>query len=378
MRSIAALTAVALAACATAGPPHLALAPDPRLAADDAARIDAAIAAAGAKLRDLVQPDGHFVYEYRVADGRDTGDYNIVRHAGAIYALAMWEARSPDPRTRAAIASAAGYLVAHALQPISADTRAVFSIDAEDGTAGADAALGAAGLGLVALIAAEQLAPDSIGAPALRALGNFIVLMQRDDGSFFSTYERDGGRSNRFDSLYYPGEAILALTRLSAFDHDPRWHDAALKGLLHLAAARAQAAEVPSDNWALVATAELLAQGVSAEARARLLHHAAQIASVNLEPQVTDRAAPFFGCYGDDGRTTPSATHLEGLLAAASYLPRTDLRPSIDAGIHFLLESQLGDGALPGDQHRKTVRIDFIQHALSAFIRYRALYGKRT
>lgn len=372
MRVVVVVAVALAAACATE------LHPDPVVATDDAGRLDAAIHAAGEKLRSLAQPDGSFVYEYRVRDGRTIAGYNIVRHAGAIYALAMFEHIAPDARTRDAITRASRYLLG-AVRPIAShgELSAVFGM-ASPGELSDDAVLGATGLGVVALLAADGLEPGTIAAPTLRALGRFLVFMQRPDGSFHSTYTATTGPTNRFESLYYPGEAILALARLAAWDHDPRWRDAALRGIRFLASSRAGQSDVPSDNWALVATQDLLEHGgVDDRDRELLLHHAAQIAAVNTSTQNTDPRSPLFGCYSDDGRTTPSSTHLEGLLAAAAVLPRDALVPSIDAGIHFLLASQLPDGAMPADQRRKTVRIDYIQHALSAFIRYRELEAAR-
>ena len=341
---------------------------------ENVARLDAAIHRAGTKLRELARSDGLFTYEYRVASGKSTGEYNIVRHAGAIYALAQFEQVDPDPATRDVIARTSDYLVKHAVRSVTDQVSAIFSM-AAPGALEVDASLGATGLGVVALISADTLEPGSIPDDTLRALGNFLVYMQRPDGSFYSTWLQDGGRTAKFDSLYYPGEAILGLALLATHVHDDRYRDAALKGLRFLAVARQTSRDVPSDNWALVATEQLIGPLAGAD-RVLLMHHADQIATVNLSTQILDSHSPIFGCYTDDGRTTPSSTHLEGLLAAASYLPRTDLRASIDAGIHFLIASQLADGAMPADQQQKLVRIDYIQHALSAFIRYKAMLAR--
>src|SRR5262249_5494752 len=155
---------------------------------------------------------------------------------------------------------------------------AVFGMNSP-GEVADDAVLGATGLGLVGLLAAEELEPGTISAPTLRALGRFLVFMQRPDGSFNSTYNPTTGPTNRFDSLYYPGDALLALAELAAWDHDARWREAALRGIRFLATSRAGQSDVPSDNWALVATQELLEQGgVDDRDRELLLHHAAQIA----------------------------------------------------------------------------------------------------
>jgi hypothetical protein len=373
MRAV--LVAIALVACASSE-----LRPSPAQHADvvpagGAARLDGAIRTAAEKLRSLARPDGSFLYEYRVRDGHEIAGYNIVRHAGAIYALAMYEHMSPDARTRDVIARASRFLLG-AVQPLAspASTSAIFNM-ASPGQVDGDAVLGGTALGVVALLAADSLAPGSVPATTLRALGNFLVFMQRPDGSFFSTYTPGDGATNRFDSLYYPGEAILALARLAAWDKSrgPQWHEAAMRGIKFLATSRANETDLPSDNWALVATEELIGQGgVDAADRELLVRHAEQIVAVNTSTQIADPKSPLYGCYTDDGRTTPSSTHLEGLLAAAAVVPREHVASSIDAGIQFLLASQLPDGAMPADQRRKTVRIDYIQHALSAFIRYRA------
>lgn len=337
----------------------------------DPVRLDAAIRGAGDRLRALVQPDGSFIYAYHVRDGRSAGGYNIVRHAGAIYALAMFEQLWPDPRTRAAIARARDYLL-RAIRPAGEGASAVFRMDAP-GVVEDDTVLGATGLGLVALLAADALEPGSVPIETLRSLGRFILYMQRADGSFASTYAPDAGRTDRFDSLYYPGEAILALVELAARDRDPAWHEAALRGMRFLAHSRERGRDVPADNWALVATQALFARGdLGAADRELFARHAALIAGADLAGQVLDPASAIYGCFTHDGRTTPSATRLEGLLAASALLPAERIATPIAAGIGFLLASQLADGALPGDQHRLTVRIDYIQHALSALIRYRA------
>ncbi len=370
------VVAIGLVACVRA---PAEVKPDPATTSDDASRLDAAIRASGERLRALARPDGSFLYEYRVRDGEPIAGYNIVRHAGAIYALAMFEHVAPDPRTREAITRTTKFLLG-AIRPLASppETSAIYGM-AAPGELAADAVLGATGLGLVALIAADSLEPGAIPADTLRALGNFLVFMQNPDGSFHSTYTAESGPSNRFDSLYYPGEAILALAQLAAHDRDPRWHEGRVARdpvSRDVARERQRRAERQLGRRR---DRRALAPGRARRRRPRLLaRHAAQIAAVNTSTQIADPKSALFGCYTDDGRTTPSSTHLEGLLAAAAILPHEMLAPSIDAGIHFLLASQLSDGAMPADQRRKrTVRIDYIQHALSAFIGYRAFEARK-
>jgi hypothetical protein len=122
-----------------------------------------------------------------------------------------------------------------------------------------------------------------------------------------------------------------------------------------------------------------------------------------LAEQITAANDPRLrGGFTPDGRTTPTATRLEGLLAALEFLPREDaaLRAKIEAGVKlgvsFLLRAQIVSGpfagGLPGIAPGRTsvaikeaaqeseVRIDYVQHALCAWLRYENMFlgGGRT
>jgi hypothetical protein len=132
-----------------------------------------------------------------------------------------------------------------------------------------------------------------------------------------------------------------------------------------------------------------------------VVQHAARICQQMVEAQLPQDDHPeLCGCFQPDGRTTPTATRLEGLLASLRFLPQdqTPLRQDVVAACHrgvaFLLRSQIteGDarGAIPSaisplpeipqsldDAFRRRVsevRIDYVQHVLSALVEYRALF----
>jgi hypothetical protein len=66
----------------------------PQVSARD---LDQSMASATEALNVLLREDGAFVYEARL-DGRSVRrQYNLVRHAGTIYALNMFESRSLSP-----------------------------------------------------------------------------------------------------------------------------------------------------------------------------------------------------------------------------------------------------------------------------------------
>jgi hypothetical protein len=69
-------------------------------------------------------------------------------------------------------------------------------------------------------------------------LGTFILFLQEPNGRFHSTYDPAVGDFGSFQSLFYPGEAILALASVHRIDPDPRWLAAAMKGIAYLEESR--------------------------------------------------------------------------------------------------------------------------------------------
>ena len=166
--------------------------------------------------------------------------YNILRHAGAIYAMGMCYELQPDVKIKLAIERAGKYLRDKTIHPVwGADDNllAVWS-NPEVNRSGKplQAKLGGTGLGLVALLTIEKIYPGFTPLPNLQSLARFLVYMQKEDGSFYSKYiHLMGGRCDRWQSLYYPGEAVLGLLMLYEQDSSEVWLNAAIKALTYLA-----------------------------------------------------------------------------------------------------------------------------------------------
>jgi len=175
--------------------------------------------------------------------------------------------------------------------------------------------------------------------------------MQTPEGSFFSKYRPGVGLSCDGESLYYPGEAALGLIELYELDHSRQWMEAAARALSSLAKSRQDANDIPDDHWAIIATEKLIShydRAASPSSRDELIRHARDICRAMLAEQVTAAHDPkLVGGFTPDGRTTPTATRLEGLLAALEFLPREDaaLRARIETaaklGVAFLLRTQI-------------------------------------
>lgn len=365
--------------------------------------VDRAAASAAAYLVRNTGDDGMFRYRANL-DQRVIvdSDYNILRHAGTLYAMSAYYQDYPHEELRSAILRGAGYLRDQAVRPVpdKPDTLAVWSLPEVTGSDGPRLAkLGGTGLGLVGLLGVEKIQPGFTSLSRLRSLGRFVLYMQKPDGSFYSKFiPAQGGRSDAWQSLFYPGEAALGL--LILYEHDPaeQWLAAAYKALSFIARSREHDSEVPADHWALLATAQLLSLNsgwVSPPSRSLLLNHAAQICEVMLRAQIGEsQPAHLRGGFSPTGETIPAAIYLEGMQAALTFLPqdhpiRERGESAVDRGITFLLNAQIRRGDLAGafpravlaapdaaqyprivDPSVTEVRIDYVQHALSALNQY--------
>ncbi len=331
--------------------------------------------------------------------------YNILRHAGTIYAMSMYHERYPDENIQSAIERAGRYLRDKSILPIQGNDNmlAIWSKPEVNGSGKPlQIKLGGTGLGLVALLSIEKISPGSTPLPDLKALGQSIVYMQKEDGSFYSKYIPSmGGRQDKWTSLYYPGEAALGLLMLYEKDLSNIWLKSSYQALEYLARSRENSADIPADLWALLATEKILSLENSNEltiSRALLVNHAIRICETMLRDQINNpERHKYDGGFSGDGRTTPTATRLEGLLAALSFLPtdheiRKRINASIPRGISFLLRAQIREGTFTGAMPRAVgikqensnnaekfnrrateVRIDYVQHAMSAMIQYQQL-----
>jgi len=399
-------------ACASSPAPVLGAAPD--RARPTREELRGAIDRAAAYLVRACGEDGKFVYRVNLDPGvTPEPKYNMLRHAGAIYALGMARERQADGSidaatgrptetpTEAAMVRAAGFLKRRAIGPVPGQDGmlAVWSDPELTGTDGPlQAKLGGAGLGLVALLSVERVRPGFTPKDELRGLGRFVVWMQKEDGGFYSKYLPEGsGRDDSWTSLYYPGEAALGLLMLDEHDPSPEWLTAAARAIAYLARMRRDRVRVEADHWALLATAKLLgaAEGRSAALdREAAVRHAVQVCEAILEAKPRYTASRrTAGCLTADGRTCPTATRLEGLLAALEFLPpeqaalRARMEGAVHAGIAFLVRAQVRDGPRagavpraaepsgPDDRRATEVRIDYVQHALSAMIQYERWLG---
>jgi hypothetical protein len=345
---------------------------------------------------------GRFTYRENLDGVPLEPRYNVLRHAGAIYALANYYDYSGDDAAGDAVLRGARYLLENHVKPLETkrEVLAVWSLPEEETRNGRPRAkLGGTALGLIALLEARRIDGEAVSLETLTALGGFLTFLQRPSGGFFSGYDEHFGMDRSFVSLFYPGEAILALTLLYEYTQNRRWLSAASRGASFLIQERLHVPRerLPADHWLMIASARLQGHlsslSDSALTRERLLDHNRDLAGQMLTEQsrVTESWAE--GSFVADGRTSPTATRLEGLLALYGWLPPEDpLRPEIRVaaakGVGFLRRSQVSSGPSKGgitralrklngeggsfNRRQREIRIDYVQHALSAWLQYRA------
>ena len=349
---------------------------------------------------------GKFAYIVNTdPDVPPTDEYNVVRHAGTMYGLGMYLERYTEDaaKVRSAL-QRQGEFLRKQIEPVEGQTGmlAIWSDPAVTGLADSRRAeLGSAALGLIGLSCVEREAPGTVPREDLTALTEFVLFMQRDDGSFDARYIPDeGGKVYVPQLLFYPGEAALALVLLYEVDGNPRWLEAAAQAIAFMSRQRNELQQPPLDHWMLLATARIwpvydkTSRPVSRE---HLVRYSIDLCQRLMEKSQHSPDDPRLeGCLTGSGLTCPTATRVEGLVAALDYLPpdhaafRTRVQRVCEDAIVFLMRSQVAEGKYRGgipyacfrvpDDHpwqRRNynemageIRIDYVHHAISGMMLY--------
>jgi hypothetical protein len=355
---------------------------------------DALLAAARAGGEFLLRhqtASGLLAYQYRPSEDDFTDTDNLVRQAGTAYSLVELADATGDLRFRSAAERVITALLGRgrsgppAPEGVAARTLAITEDNGE-------AKLGASALALLAITRCRAAGGCADQGRTAEELAAYLLSQQRADGSFVSKVDLDTGEVDDFESIYYPGEAILALLRLASQVPEGPWAVAATRGarwLITVRDADKSDAELPHDHWLLMGLAELVRRE---PLNPLWTDHARRIAGAIVRAQHRAATEPdWIGGYYDPPRATPTATRGEGLVAMAAIARQ---RQESDAawieamrlGAEFQLRCQLmpestlylrrPDRALGGMRKGLTgwaVRIDYVQHSISAFLGLRAL-----
>ncbi len=344
---------------------------------------DAAARAADYLVRSVRQ-DGSFIYEYDPQQNSEAAEYNMLRHAGAIYAMYECAQLSEDPRLLEAAKRALGYMLGK-IHPLKSAGEPMAALVNEDG----NIKLGGNGLALIALAQHAQVTGDRQHLPLMASLARWILSIQEPSGEYgVHAMTFPDGPSLPITSAYYPGEAMLGLMRLHALDPRDAWLDSADKAATWIITQRdgkLTDRQQSHDHWLLYALSELY----EFKPREIYLKHMSRISRLIVDSQIRVPLEPdWLGGYGRPPGSNPTATRTEGLCAAYPLVQQFGeaelaerMLQSIDLGARFQLQTQLGPesvmyfedprralGAFHETLSDRDVRIDHVQHNISALL----------
>lgn len=335
-------------------------------------------------------PDGSFGYSYRPWKDDHAQSYNLLRHAGSCYALFELYQVTGERHTLEAGEKALAWLLQHTRGPKPEHAAAGWEAI---GSPGEEAKLGGTALAMLAMLKRAEVKGDRKDLPQLQRFARFLVFQQEANGHFHSKYAFGAEAAEDFESLYYPGEAILALLRLARLDGKSEWVRTAAKAadwiILERDAAKSLA-ELPHDHWLLIGLNELHPR----EKKPHYLAHAQKIAAAILGGERRDpEPLDWVGSFYDPPRSTPAATRSEALVAMIELAERNGLDTSLDRAaltrlVRFQRRCQITpenalylprpDHALGGFRAGLTdweVRIDYVQHNVSSMLGLRRILG---
>lgn len=209
-----------------------------QVAARDPAVLERVIADGARYLAAQVREDGRFHYGWQPCFDRAVPGYNTLRHASTLYAmLEAWEVTRD-----AALWDAIGRALRGLLGMIHEAGDAAFLLDE-----GGEIKLGGNAVAVLALAKLRALTGDDAHDALMVGLGEGMLRMQREDGSFVHVLQHLSlNVKQAFRIIYYDGEAAFALMRLYEASGDPRWLAAVERAFGHfLRAGHAKA----HDHW---------------------------------------------------------------------------------------------------------------------------------
>ncbi len=361
---------------------------------------------AGDYLARAVGTDGRFVYSYRPKTDQERSKYNILRHAGTIYSMIELYQVTGDEELLATAERAVAFL-GRAIEHCPTGAEFGGSAQAACVIEKGFVKLGGNALGIIALAKHAEVTDSDVLLPVIDRLGLWLLATQNDAGEFIAhKVDQKTGELDDHVSQYYPGEAVLALLRLSrlhgsrsrATAKNDRWLDAAEKGARWLIETRDRDVSdhrLNHDHWLLYALNELHRRRPDP----LYLKHAERITGAILRLQ--NRRPPYpdwLGTYYNPPRSTPTATRSEGL--AAAYLlardfgrqePAARLLEGLKLGVRFQLKTQFRpESVLYLPDPRRTlggfrrgldnyeIRIDYVQHNISALLLLRRILLEQT
>ncbi|MEA5470884.1 hypothetical protein, partial [Spirulina sp. 06S082] len=197
-------------------------------------------------LQETIEIEGNFLYSYNPQNNKTSPKYNILHHAGTIYALLELYQETQDPKILETLLNAISYLLQF-VQPCPEP--GIGTCIVEEGWI----KLGGNALAAIALSKYTELTDDKPYIPLILELGKRIRSLQQDNGEFVSHKQSyPEGKIQDFVSDIYPGEAIFALLSIYRLTEDVTWLESAENGIRYLMEKRLKSKHpITAEPWLL-------------------------------------------------------------------------------------------------------------------------------
>lgn len=361
-------------------------------------------------------PNGRYIYERELHSGQGTsprpgGPYSLPRHAGTTYFLAELY-RHIGPVEGKFLLEPIQRAFDHLQQLINQGGCSGILPNGKQFVCVKDrghtvANLGSSALAVVALAEYERAVKDGRYAKLTRALAEWILYMQKDNGDFCHLYHvRSQRRDEHTQLLYFTGEAALAMARSYKIFGDERYLRASERGLDYLIGWYdffGGGFFYGEDHWTCIA-----AEAIWPDVKKDRYRTFCQGYGTFLRTQ-----QPIAGEFGDQDdfagsyglspyvvpHNTPAGSRTEAMISAYTLgqhhnkpdpriltqikrAMRYTLRQQINANSNWFVAPKVsklhGIGAVPATPVDRTVRIDYVQHVCSAMLRTSHLLGTGT
>lgn len=347
----------------------------------------------GSYLAGMVMNSGKFHYEYDPTRAQFEEGYNLLRHAGTIYAMCELLPVYDSDQLRAAVDRALAWMK----RKIVREGREAVLVNEEG-----EVKLGGNALATLALTEYAQATGDEQELELANKLARWMTNQQQASGRFkvHKLYWEDGQTSD-FRSRYYPGEAVFALAQLYELTNNSKWLNASYRGAKYtgnrlLEDGKIEPAE--HDHWLLYGLDRVHSYRQDPE----LTKFARRIVDAMARTQHHDRSQvanpAWLGGWYQPARYTPTSTRCEGLNAAYNLFERVQdskykkkTFKSLNLSVKFLNRGQIGPdkaimfpetdkvlGGVPASVENLDIRIDYVQHALSCWLGFKDISEGRS
>uniref|UniRef100_A0A6C0CRK7 Uncharacterized protein n=1 Tax=viral metagenome TaxID=1070528 RepID=A0A6C0CRK7_9ZZZZ len=350
--------------------------------------VESAAHRASQYLNNAVLSTGRFDYMYKVDSDESGTQYNVLRHAGTVFAMAKYSRYYPE-HTSDVLYKAVQYLVS-LLRPGLEDPQTLCIVDENN-----EVKLGGVGLTLLALCEYSTVYQTNTYDDIIKKLADWVPTQIDDSGDFYGYVQYyETGRYKAFKSEYFPGEIIYGVMEAYKLFKQVSWLNVCVSIARYIIEVRDQFEpdeKLPHDHWMLYGLNELhrYAPHVTYLGHVRRLLRVISRAQT-MKDDHEDHDGSFYD--EDDPRSTPAATRAEGMIAGFCLIHDFDPKSirllksvfmSIQRSLSFQLRTQYNEintmyvknprksfGGFRESIHRHRIRIDYVQHNLVSILNY--------